>query len=275
MAETTEKKVAQSRIQAIQLLMRIQKGDSAGVILEEIDNLLEAIKAIPRGEPGAPGVGEPGKNFVPTKADLKKIADMVTVPVVEKIIEKRETFREIPLITRVTEVVKEVKEIQIQVPNTISAQELLDKLASVGIPYSLLKDVPPPVTVTRELPAISLFGGRPSGGAKSFIIRNGTINLGQDIRIINFTGSGLTATRSGEGIVTVDVSSGGSGSFNVETPSGIIDGSNTVFTVLNTPKAIVIDNLTYFGGGDGYTYSGGTITTNPERPPALSIKSLY
>lgn len=65
-----------------------------------------------------------------------------------------------------------------------------------------------------------------------------------------------------------------SSGINTETPSGTINGSNTVFTVSNEPKYVVVNALTYFDGG-GYTYSGGTITF--DIPPASGsfIKSIY
>ncbi len=73
------------------------------------------------------------------------------------------------------------------------------------------------------------------------------------------------------GRVLVDSST----SINVETPAGTVNGVNRTFTVTNTPTCVVIDNMLYFGSGDGYTYVGGTITCNGDRPPVSMIKSLY
>lgn len=65
-----------------------------------------------------------------------------------------------------------------------------------------------------------------------------------------------------------------SAGFNVETPSGTVDGSNTTFTVLNTPKALIIDGMMRFENF-GYTLVGLTITVDPLAPPASFIRSFY
>lgn len=52
---------------------------------------------------------------------------------------------------------------------------------------------------------------------------------------------------------------GGVGGVSFEVPSGLINGSNKVFTVLNTPLYIVADNQTYFQNF-GFTLSGLTVT---------------
>lgn len=61
---------------------------------------------------------------------------------------------------------------------------------------------------------------------------------------------------------------------NVETPSGTVDGANTVFTVSNAPKFIVIDSSSYFETLH-YTYLAGTITVNALIAPTQFIRSIY
>lgn len=61
---------------------------------------------------------------------------------------------------------------------------------------------------------------------------------------------------------------------NIETPSGTANGSNTDFTVSNTPKYVVVNTLTYFEGG-GYSYSGGTITFDIPPVTGSTIRSIY
>lgn len=70
----------------------------------------------------------------------------------------------------------------------------------------------------------------------------------------------------------IGTSSGGGG--NVETPSGTIDGANTVFTVSNAPIYINIDGVNKYETLH-YTYSAGTITITDGSPPVLFIKSHY
>lgn len=59
-----------------------------------------------------------------------------------------------------------------------------------------------------------------------------------------------------------------------ETPDGLVNGSNITFTVSNTPKFVIIDGM-FRVSGQGYTYSGGTITVNALIPPVDFIRSFY
>lgn len=83
------------------------------------------------------------------------------------------------------------------------------------------------------------------------------------------------------GRVLVDVSGGGS-TLTQETPTGTVNSSNNVFTVLNTPIFIVVDGMTRplvnninDINGNGFTYSAGTITVNSLVPPTSFIRSYY
>lgn len=81
------------------------------------------------------------------------------------------------------------------------------------------------------------------------------------------------------------VNSGGSGggaTLTEETPAGTVDGSNTIFTVANTPIYIVVDGLTRVLvsnindlNGNGFTFSSGTIAVNPNVPPTSFIRSYF
>jgi hypothetical protein len=53
--------------------------------------------------------GDKGDDYVLTDQDKKDIAGSITVPVVEKVIEKTETIREIPIVTE--NIIKEIKEV--------------------------------------------------------------------------------------------------------------------------------------------------------------------
>ena len=61
-----------------------------------------------------------------------------------------------------------------------------------------------------------------------------------------------------------------------ETPVGAVDGSNTLFTVSNTPKFVIIDGM-FRVAGFGYTYSAGLITVDATNAPILGgfILSFY
>lgn len=59
-----------------------------------------------------------------------------------------------------------------------------------------------------------------------------------------------------------------------EIPSGNVNGVNVTFTVVNTPKFIVVDGMVR-RVDHGYTYSTGTITVSSLNPPADDIFSFY
>lgn len=71
------------------------------------------------------------------------------------------------------------------------------------------------------------------------------------------------------------VSGSGSGkTLTVETPVGTVNGSNTVYTVLNQPVWIAVDGVDKFVTLN-YTYLAGTITITDGAPPVFSIYSFY
>lgn len=65
---------------------------------------------------------------------------------------------------------------------------------------------------------------------------------------------------------------GGGGNF--ETPSGLIDGLNADFTVIHTPKGVVLNGQWYFEN-DGYTLSGLTITMLVIPDTGSTLRSFY
>lgn len=66
----------------------------------------------------------------------------------------------------------------------------------------------------------------------------------------------------------------GGGEASVETPVGAVNGVNTVYTVSNTPKWLVVDGVQKFETLH-YTYSSGTITMTDGAPPYSFIRSIY
>lgn len=68
---------------------------------------------------------------------------------------------------------------------------------------------------------------------------------------------------------------GGSGkTLTPEIPVGTIDGSNTIFTVIHQPVFVEIDGMLRIDGY-GYTFTGGTITTDALGAPVQNITSFY
>lgn len=81
---------------------------------ELMDREQKILKAIPdpvqgeRGEPGQSIVGpkgERGDNYVLTEFDKMEIADLINVPVVDRIVEKKEVIREIPIVKEIAQAV--------------------------------------------------------------------------------------------------------------------------------------------------------------------------
>lgn len=70
-------------------------------------------------------------------------------------------------------------------------------------------------------------------------------------------GTNITLTPLPDGTVRIDASGGGAG-VTVETPTGVVDASNTTFGVSAEPKWIVADGITYFKGV-GYTYTSPNV----------------
>lgn len=122
---------------------------------------------------------------------------------------------------------------------------------------SAIKNLP---TVFRETPQISVFGGGGGAGARLTVLADG-VPLGQDIRKINFIGSGFTSgVRQSDGVVTLEFTGGGVGaSQTTEVPTGTVDDSNLDFVFSEEPFLIVVNHMTY-RKNSGWTWSGSTAT---------------
>lgn len=89
-------------------------------------------------------------------------------------------------------------------------EQIKEKILKIGgeawFPASMIRDLP---TVTRELPSISLIGrgGRTGGGTPLEVLTGGT-SLGQDIRKIYLSGTGYTASRNADGVISLVFSGG-------------------------------------------------------------------
>lgn len=63
-------------------------------------------------------------------------------------------------------------------------------------------------------------------------------------------------------------------SVSIEIPTGSVNSLNNIFTVVNTPRFIIVDGLVRFSGL-GYTFSAPTISVDPLAPPVDYIRSVY
>lgn len=90
---------------------------------------------------------------------------------------------------------------------------------------------------------------------------------------LNIVGSGVAIT-SVNGLPTITITGGGSGSTAVETPTGAVNGSNLAFTVANTPIYVIIDGVSKFETLH-YTLAGLNITLLADNAPVQFIRSVY
>ena len=77
---------------------------------------------------------------------------------------------------------------------------------------------------------------------------------------------------NGQPTLTFNATGGGPGGISVETPTGLVNASNTTYTVSAEPLWVVADGTTYYDGA-GYTYAALSITM--DIPPSASIRAIY
>lgn len=84
-------------------------------------------------------------------------------------------------------------------------------------------------------------------------------------------GSGITITNNADGTTTLSATGA---TISSETPSGAVDGVNTIFTVAHTPLFIIADS-NFRIAGQGYTFVFPTITMDALIPPVQFIQSYF
>ena len=99
------------------------------------------------------------------------------------------------------------------------------------------------------------------------------ITITDNTMSIDYVGAGVVATATGNN-TTVTISGGGTSS-PASVPTGTINGSNTVFTLANTPivgtERVYLGGARQQGGGGDYTISGATITFNIAPPTGIIL----
>lgn len=116
---------------------------------------------------------------------------------------------------------------------------------------------------------------RAGWGAHPLVVTDGSTVVDKVTRRINF-GTNLTASRSADGIVTVNASGGAGSALTYEAPTGTVDDANLAFTVSNAPLFIIVNGLQYHVGNGIYaTYVAGTITLTSPVGTGGYIESYY
>lgn len=99
------------------------------------------------------------------------------------------------------------------------------------------------------------------GGTRPLVIQNSGVIVDKNTRVINFLGAGINSVvRTASGVVNVTISGGGGTTYS-ETPSGLINGSNTSYTTAHTITTVLnfAINGQYIHPGE-YSVAGTTIT---------------
>lgn len=169
-----------------------------------------------------------GEDYILTERDKKEIAKSITVPVVEKVIEKRETvIREVPVVTKeiiekevailddatVAYLEEEIKKVEDKIPEVVKKNTtnfgfvIRDVVAGTG------------VTIDKTDPNRPVVSAAGTGGGHT-IEDEGTPLTQRDT--LNFTGAGVTVTDAG-GKTVVTISGAGSGAVDsVNGETGVV-----------------------------------------------------
>lgn len=226
-------------------MLKGDKGDTPTP--QEITKLIKPL--IPKPIKG--DKGDEGDAYILTSEDKQDIARTITVPVVEKVIEKTEVIREQPIVTN------EVKEVALK----DSPDEVVEKVNQSTKQISTrriegLSDIVESVNQIVRNPV-----GQTTGGANQIVVQDEGTRVSDFYTTLNFVGAGVTASYLGNGIIAITIP-GGSGTVYTETPSGTINGSNVTFTTLHTINNVFSFALNgqYLHPTTDYTTSGSTIT---------------
>lgn len=271
--------------------------------IPDLDSVLESIKGKDSEVPGPQG--EPGEDYILTEQDKAEIASQVTVPVVEKVIEKTVTIRETPIVTEnVVEVaVTDTPEKIVEKINSTDAQieperikglgDLKNEVQSVKIAGQsragwgahplVIEDSNGAVVdkVARRIKfANSTVARSPDGkvtvtpssssGVTSFGIQSDTALTGA---VTISAGTNILLTRSGQNIRIAAISVSPT-SFGEMTATGSRDTTNKDFTFSSQPIFIVANGFTlhYSATANAYsfTWNAGTLTATIPQPVGTS-----
>ena len=133
----------------IALAAKLEIGKKGDVELFLLD-LIHSIQELAKGDKPVAGVDFPfpenGKDYILTPQDKKEIAAKIEVPIVKQIIEKRtEVIKEQPIVTEITKVTNEIKEVAVtDTPNQIAEKlntltEAVDKSVIRGLEEEIKK----------------------------------------------------------------------------------------------------------------------------------------
>lgn len=265
--------------------------DKANEVVETIKKTVEEkLAEIKDGTPGEKG--EDGKDYVLTEKDKQDIAKSIKVPTVEKVVEKTEVVREVPIVTN------EIKEVaKYQTPNEVASglntlEEVIDQKVIKGLTKKIsdissniahnavAKEVPKlytGVSETRVREIIDEGGGAGTtsplttkGDLYTFDTDNARLGVGTDgqaliadsststgIKWATLPGGGDALTTSPLSQFAATTSAQLAGVISDETGSGVlVFGTDPTFTTrINVPEI----KATGAGGVDIHNNTGGQV----------------
>jgi len=112
---------------------------------------------------------------------------------------------------------------------------------------------------------------------KRISISDEGILITSDVDSIDFVGSGVTISASGNALTATIT--GGGGSFTILTATGTIDDTNTAFSFASKPSIIVMNGISYrdgdtIGGVTAWTWDVPTLTATMFSPAGTG-NSIY
>ena len=126
---------------------------------------------------------------------------------------------------------------------------------------------------------MSFFNPRTTG--RPVVIKDEGVSITDDVESIDFEGAGVSGAAIGDD-VTETISGSAVNFADNETPSGTINGSNTAFTLANTPNPtaslkVSLNGFLQSASGVDYSLSGTTITFNtaPRTGSILRVSYRY
>ncbi len=195
--------------------------------------------------------GDTGDSYILTLKDKKDIANSITVPILEKVIEKTvEIVHEQPIVK--TEIVKETT-----VDKSQTGEEIVNKVNDLPIDTD---DFKIDASHIKNLP---VHGKGHTGGVKAL----------SNLVDVNVAGIQIGQTLQWNGTAWVAVTVSGSG-FTKLTTASTIDDANRTFVFAQAPTYLVINGTWYDNtAGSDYTWTGTTTVTlnQPVGAPRGSI----
>lgn len=159
-----------------------------------------------KGEKGDTVKGEPGENYILTEDDKKEIAEKITIPIVDRVIERTEVIKEKPVITNEVKEVAKYEEAEQIAKKLNTLKEKIEQYVIIGLEDWMKK-------VEKRVEKKTVLGSRGGGGdviafydlssqtngiLKSFTVPKGrkVVVFGSDFPTVLMEGNGFTMDSS-------------------------------------------------------------------------------